>query len=153
MPELNRRRFLQAASAAGLAPLIPALPVQAATVSRSASTAQMLWASIYARAGTAQNAVGVAQSLGVQGAAAQGVYARAIQSGAMAAHGATRIGRLASARSVPGRIPSPRQAPNPRSMRLDLERLIRTDDDDVRDPVEVDDIDDRPPKTPTETSQ
>lgn len=42
MPELNRRRFLQFAGAAGLAPIMPALPVSAAASSRTVTSSQML---------------------------------------------------------------------------------------------------------------
>ena len=153
MPELNRRRFLQVVGAAGLAPAIPALPVQAAAAPRAATAAQLLWASMYARAGTAQNAVGVARSLGVRSAAAQGVYANAVQSAAMVAHGATRLGRVASARSAAVRMSPARKAPNPRSMRMDIERLIGKDRDELADPTDVEQIvENLEPDTPNETS-
>ena len=150
MPELNRRRFLQVVSAAGLAPAIPALPVHAAAAPRAATTAQMLWASMYARAGSAQNAVGIARSLGVRGAAAQGVYTQLAHSSALAAQGATRLGRVAASRSAPVRMSPVRQAPNPRSSRLDFERLIAQDCDDVSDIAEDDEIEEVEANTPTQ---
>jgi hypothetical protein len=58
----------------------------------------MLWASMYAKAGTAQKAVGVARGLGISGAAAQGAFAQVATSGVLSAQSAAHIGRITRAR-------------------------------------------------------
>ena len=77
MPKLNRRFFLQLTGAAGLAPAVPALPARAAaTAKATAPTAKLLWASLYAKAGSQAKLAGVAQSLGISGHAARGISAK-----------------------------------------------------------------------------
>lgn len=94
MPQLNRRRFLQAASAAGLIPALPALPAGAAATAPSAMTsAQMLWAKLYANAGNAPNVTGLARAMGISSDAAQGVYAKLIQKNILAAPGVGGLSR------------------------------------------------------------
>lgn len=94
MPKLNRRNFLQFASAAGLAPALPGLAATAAPAAAApagASSAQMLWASIYARAGTAAGFGQVAGSMGLPPAAAAGVAGQVVQHQALTASVASRV--------------------------------------------------------------
>lgn len=74
MPVLNRRRFLQVASAAGLVPAMPALPA-AAPATSAYTSAQLMWAKLYAQAGNAPNVQGLARALGVAPDVAKGLYA------------------------------------------------------------------------------
>jgi hypothetical protein len=150
MPELNRRRFLQVVSAAGLAPVMPALPVSAAAP-RGVTTAQMLWASMHARAGSVQNAVGVARSMGIHSTAARGIYTKLAHSGAMAAHGASHLGRVAHARPAPVRPAPTGQAPHARSFQVDMDRVLGRDLENTPEPFDADDIDEISPNTMPET--
>lgn len=93
MPELNRRHFLQMASAASLVPAIPALPASAATAPSAMTSAQMLWAKLYANAGNAPNVTGLARAMGISSEAAQGVFAKLIRTQVLAAPGATGLSR------------------------------------------------------------
>lgn len=141
MPQLNRRRFLQAVSAAGLVPMIPALPVSAAAAPAGATSAQMLWASLYARAGNAQNAAGLARAMGIPMKSAQGIYAKLVQSNIVAANGATSLGHVA--RSRPSVLATPKPVES-RTIKFDLEKLIdeeveADDQEDVEDAVSTDD--------------
>lgn len=118
MPQLNRRRFLQLAGAASLAPAIPALP---AAAPRGVTSAQMLWASLYAKAGNAQSANGIASAMGITAEAAQGVYARLVQTQMLTAH-STGILRH-TARPIPA--PSPTApAAKPQSISVDVQKLL-----------------------------
>ena len=78
MPSFNRRGFLQLASAAGVAPLLPALPAPAVAATAKGSISKALWASLYAHSGSASKFVNVAQNMGLPNAAIQGVSARSI---------------------------------------------------------------------------
>ena len=75
MPNLKRRRFLQFMGAAGIAPALPAVSVQAAT-SGGASHAKMLWASLHANAGTTAKFAQIAGKMGISGQAAAGIIAK-----------------------------------------------------------------------------
>ena len=65
--------------------MLPALPARAAA--GGATTAQLLWASMYARAGNASNFAGVARSVGVPGHAARGIGAKIVHSQVLAGQG------------------------------------------------------------------
>lgn len=118
MPQLNRRRFLQMAGAASLAPAIPALP---AAAPRGVTSAQMLWASLYAKAGNAQSANGIASAMGISTEAAQGVYARLVQTQMLTAH-STGILRH-TARPIPATAPTAPVAKS-QSIKVDLKKLL-----------------------------
>jgi hypothetical protein len=85
MPKLNRRHLIQAAGAAGLASLIPAMPASAAPLAGSATPSQMLWASLYKKAGNSENFAALARSMGVSGKAAHGIHTKLAQRHALAA--------------------------------------------------------------------
>ena len=72
MPTLHRRRCLQSLMAAGAAPLLPA-PVLAAAPAK-ATHAQILWASLFARAGNLRTPAEVARIMNVSPATAQGIF-------------------------------------------------------------------------------
>lgn len=135
MPQLNRRRFLQMAGAAGLAPAIPALP---AAAPRGATTAQMLWASLYAKAGNAQTANGLASAMGISSEAAQGVYARLVQTQVLTAHSAGLLRH--TARPLPTAVPTTptTNAVKSRSIRVDVKKLLTEDAAEIDEtPIEV----------------
>ena len=85
MPELNRRLFLQVASAAGLA---PALPASAAPITHHTS-AQMMWANLYAQAGNARSAAGLASALNVPLDTAKSLFAGISRTSSIAARATT----------------------------------------------------------------
>jgi len=78
MPHLNRRRFLHLLSAAGMAPLLPALAPNAVASAAHASTSKALWAGLYANSGSASKFVRVARNMGLSNATIQGVGARSV---------------------------------------------------------------------------
>jgi len=124
MPEFNRRRFLQMASAAGLAPALPALSLPATAAPVGTATSRMLWASLSARAGSAARFTGVAQTLGIPSQTAQGVYAKAIQSQVFASQGASGIRQILQ--------PKPPTAAPPKSqLSVDIENLLADDLEDA----------------------
>lgn len=83
MPKLNRRTFIQATAATGLATLMPTM--MAAANSNSATSSQMLWASMYNKAGSHKKFASVAQSLGVSGRASHGIHSKLVQNQVLAA--------------------------------------------------------------------
>ena len=96
MPKLNRRRFLQVFSAAGLAPAMPALAASATTTTAAGlTTSQMLWGSLYAQAGSVQNMGGISRGMGISTTATHSVYTKLIQNHALTAHGASSLTRIA----------------------------------------------------------
>ena len=122
MPELNRRRFLQFAGAAGLAPIMPALPASAAASSGTVTSSQMLWASLYAKAGNAQNAQGIASAMGISTEAAQGIYAKLVQNQLLTAHTANTL--RGTLRSAPVHAQPATEALRPKSISVDIEKLL-----------------------------
>ncbi|MEO9517804.1 MAG: hypothetical protein ABJH45_09605 [Paracoccaceae bacterium] len=76
MPDFNRRGFLQLAGAAGITPLLPALPMRAVAATTSASTSKALWAGIYTKSGSVPKFVEAARGMGLSNTAIQGVSAR-----------------------------------------------------------------------------
>ncbi len=123
MPKLNRRRFLQVATAAGLSPALPAFSGGAAAGTGTASHSQMLWASLHARAGSPQAFARVTSSMGLTPRAATGVSAKIIQGRVLTAHSAARVNRLANParpRSV-GSAPQPDQS----ALRRRLDRFLK----------------------------
>jgi hypothetical protein len=141
MPQLSRRRFLQVASAAGLVPALPAFPASVtAATTRGLTASQMLWASLQARAGSAQNLGRMTQSMGISGEAAKGVYTKLIQNHAVTAHGAASLSRVAR--------PAPMAAPaglstaptakvaQTQPIKVDLKRLLSEDVEDHSDQIE-----------------
>lgn len=136
MPDFNRRRFLQIASCAGLAPALPAFPVRAAAATRGVTSAQMLWASLYANAGNAKPAQGMASRMGISTHAAQSVYAKLVETNVMAVHGVTRLSQAARSLPVAHKTVAPK---TPRPTEVDLERLFS---DEVADDVDLEVSDD-----------
>ena len=122
MPELDRRRFLQFAGAAGLAPIMPALPASAAASSGTVTSSQMLWASLYAKAGNAQNAQGIASAMGISTEAAQGIYAKLVQNQLLTAHTANTL--RGTLRSAPVQAQPATEALRPKSISVDIEKLL-----------------------------
>ena len=131
MPELNRRRFLQFAGAAGLAPIMPALPASAAASSGTVISSQMLWASLYAKAGNAQNAQGIASAMGISTEAAQGIYAKLVQNQLLAAN--TLRGTL---RPAPAQAQPVTEAVRPKSIKVNIEKLLGDAPEEAAEPVE-----------------
>ena len=78
MPSFNRRGFLQLASAAGIAPLLPALPAPAVAATGKSAISKALWTSLYAQSGSASGFVNVAKGMGLSNSAIQGVSARSV---------------------------------------------------------------------------
>ena len=107
MSQINRRLFLQMASATGLAPALSSLPARAAVASGAQSTSQMLWASLGARAGSASNFAGLAGSLGVPPSASYGVYSKITATRMVAAQGAIKAGRSFGPVSVAAKTQAP----------------------------------------------
>ena len=135
MPKLNRRRFLQVATAAGFAPIVPALPARATIAAPAGLTAsQMLWGSLHARAGSMQNLGSLTRSMGISTKATQGIYARVIQNHAVTAHGASSLARVARPAPTPLTATPTTRATSPREIKIDLDRLL---DDDISDEIDV----------------
>lgn len=78
MPSFNRRGFLQLASAAGIAPLLPALPAPAVAATGKSAISKALWTSLYAQSGSASGFVNIAKGMGLSNSAIQGVSARSV---------------------------------------------------------------------------
>jgi len=78
LPSFNRRGFLQLLGAAGVAPLVPAIPARAAALGGGISTSKALWASLHANAGSTGKFVILAKGMGLSNATIQGVSARSI---------------------------------------------------------------------------
>lgn len=91
MPDFNRRHIMQLASAAGLAPALAALPGRATVAAPAvASHAQLLWASLYARAGSTSGLAQVAQTMGMSAQTAAGMSAKVAGVRVLATKGAVR---------------------------------------------------------------
>ena len=133
MPKLNRRRFLQVFSAAGLAPAMPALAASATTTTAAGlTTSQMLWGSLYAQAGSVQNMGGISRGMGISTTATHSVYTKLFQNHALTAHGASSLVRIARPAAPVSKTTAPRQ------INVDLNRILG---DDIPDKVEVIDQD------------
>lgn len=76
MVDVNRRGFLQILGATSVAPILPANAVKAAAA--PTSTSKALWASLYAKASSKAEFIGLSRNLGLSNAAIQGVSARSI---------------------------------------------------------------------------
>jgi hypothetical protein len=139
MPKFNRRHFLQILGAAGLAPALPALRAPAA-VSGGATHAQMMWASMYARSGSAAKFASTAQTMGLSDVVARNVYARIAQSPVLTTQSLVRAAKPAT--------PAARastQALKPQSAKLDLREIFREDEVEENDVVEQTDAPDIAP--------
>ena len=139
MPKVNRRRFLQVTGAAGLAPLVPALPARAA-VAGTATTSQMLWASLFARAGNAGSALEVAKSMGVSRSVAKGIFSKLAHANILAAPGAQMLGHVAKS-TTPANVVAaaqPAKSAPRRLTRADLRKWLEepvVDQDSMADEV------------------
>lgn len=84
MPDMNRRSFMQLFGAAGLtpmaplAPLVQPAPARAALGASGSATSKALWTSLYAKAGSQAEFIGMSRNMGLSNAAIQGVSARSI---------------------------------------------------------------------------
>jgi uncharacterized protein (DUF1501 family) len=121
MPNLNRRRFLQMTGAAGLAPALPAMPA-AAVASGPATHAQLLWASLHARAGSAAGFADVTRLMGLSSQAAQGVYANVARLNVVTAHAATRLNRVSAPRPMARKTSAP--SPKHRGLEQRVRRFV-----------------------------
>ena len=130
MTQLNRRRLFQVIGAAGLAPALSAFPARAA-VSGTATSAQMLWASLYAQAGSGQQFVALARNFGISPNAAQGVYAKILGSRVLAAQGMRAM--APAAHPVPAVVHAKPSATSlwRRSLGVEVEKVLK--DDTVED--------------------
>jgi len=124
MPSFNRRKFLQVASAAGLAPALPAFSAGSAASAANLTAAQKLWISLYANAEKTASLPSLSRSMGISAETAKGVYARLIRTQAIAAQGAVRL-----AQSPTPTAPSPHgtsETMRQRSVSSELPEKIRT---------------------------
>lgn len=116
MPKLNRRIFLQMTGAAGLMPVLPASRIAAAP--KVATHAQMMWASLYARAGNVKSAADVARTMGVSGAAARGIFSKLAAANLLSAPGAHMLGHMTTSPSKAGVVKS-------KASKLELRDMLR----------------------------
>lgn len=85
MPQLNRRRFIQTVSAAGLAPAIPALPAAAAPAAVSHTPFQLAWASYYAGRNNACSVPQIASALNIDPSVAQSLLTEMVKTNVLSA--------------------------------------------------------------------
>lgn len=147
MPNFNRRGFLQLLGAAGVAPLLPALPTRAMATTAGGSISKALWAGIYAKSGSVPKFAGVAQSMGLSNAAIQGVSARSVGVRVVLAAATNPIARTAVTGKATMRANASSQSEPwnaARNILRDVERATSTkanttkianQDADTRDPI------------------
>lgn len=133
MPALNRRRFLQFASAAGLAPMIPTLPARAAVASGAATSSQMLWASLIARAGNAKSATDLASAMGIPQKSAQGIFAKLAEKKIVAANLSQTLGHTGRPNGL-----GIKQTPKPAKSKPDLRDMFK-EEAEITPEIEGDD--------------
>lgn len=121
MPEFNRRRFLQIAGAAGLAPVVPAFPSAAASPALTSS--QMLWASLCKQNAALECA---AHTMGVSGAAANGVVTKLVQANVVAVQTAANMTRAVPSTPVISKLPSMKAVQAP-SVQVDVVKFLTED--------------------------
>ena len=133
MPNLNRRLFLQMTSAAGLAPVLPALPANSAVVARSASSSQMLWASLFAKAGNVKSAADVARTVGVPNAVAKNIYTKLTAANIVAIPGSQVLGQASKSAphvsSAPTTSPAPKIAKS-KATKIEMREWLLDDQED-----------------------
>jgi hypothetical protein len=133
MVELKRRSFLQMVGAASLAPALPALPASGGVVAQGGTTAQLLWASIYKRAGSVQAVAGITRTMGISSTATQGVVGKLLHSNLVVAKSAANTGRaVRAAKSEP--VTQAVQGPR---VQFDLEKFLTEEPDVELDVVEA----------------
>ena len=147
MPKFNRRSFLQMIGAASLAPAIPSLPAQAATAG-GASHAQLLWASMYRRAGSASKFARVTQGLGISATTTQRLQAKLVGSRVLMAEGAVRAQRVA--RPAPRVLTTSPKDVSPKGSFSKARKMLIDDADLKSDLIPSPDIQDQPQKDATE---
>jgi len=91
MPTLNRRGFLQSLSAAGLVPMLPAIPAAAPATHTSI---QYVWASYYAQMNNACSVPQIMSALNVSPDVAQSLMRRLIDMNVLTPPGATGVAQL-----------------------------------------------------------
>jgi len=126
MSDLNRRRFLQIAGAAGLAPALPALTATTAVAAPVGTSSQMLWASLYQRSAALDGVAGVARTMGVSGTAANGVLAKLVEVNVVAAQTAANIARAVPTVSAAKPLPSVGAVETPR-IKVDVVKFLTED--------------------------
>ena len=143
VPELNRRRFLQSVSAASLLPVLPTLPAAAATAPGAATSAQMLWAGIHAKSGSAAGFASVARTMGISNQAALGVQAKLVHSNVLAARSLSRVARPVATPPKPRRFA---RSTKSRDLRADFERWIDDEPEDLKstDDQSIQGMDEKP---------
>ena len=83
MTTLNRRGFLQSLVALGAVPLLPVVPVAAASASATYTPMQMLWATYYAQMNNACSPAQITKALGVSPDVAQNLYRGLLDKGVL----------------------------------------------------------------------
>ena len=124
MPTLNRRGFLQSLSAAGVVPLLPALPA-AAAAPVGHSSIQYVWASYFAKANNACSVPQIMSALNVQPAVAESLMQRLVSANVLAPPSASGVARLRKERMA-GNIEAGHRPAVKVHTRLNLDRLMQT---------------------------
>lgn len=141
MPKFNRRSFLHMIGAASLAPAIPALPARAAATG-GATHAQLLWASLYGRAGSASNFTRLTKGLGISAHTAHRLQTKLAGSRIVLAKGAVRAN--SAARPTPQTVKAPATGEaTPKQSFSDARKLWAEDRDIEPNSVETDDTEDQ----------
>lgn len=136
MPEFNRRRFLQVSAAAGLAPALPALSVNAAAVTSSLTPAQQLWVSLYKNAAQTQNVAGLTNAMGITNQAAHRVFERLIQTQAVAAQGLSSLSRAQPPAPTNPTAQPVAEAMEPKRLKVDVKKFLTETDEAVEDALD-----------------
>lgn len=106
-------------SAAGMAPALPALNLSTGSATHGA---QALWSSLTTHAGATPTMTGFARAMGMPPAAAKGIYTNLMRNHVIATQ-AAQLARVA---------PQMRAASLPK-IKIDVDRLLADDTDDVED--------------------
>ena len=126
LPNFDRRGFMQMFGAAGLVPLMPALPATAVAATAPMPTSKALWAGIYSKAGSVPKFVDAARGMGLSNASIQGVSARTLGVRVSAAAAANQVSQVAGPRS--GAVGQPAKLPkSPSEILRDIERRFTAD--------------------------
>lgn len=136
MSQFNRRIFLQVASAASFAPLIPPLSAGGASASTTRSAAQMLWAGMYKNAGATPNVAGLAKTMGMNSPAMKGVYSKLVQSNVVAANSAIKFAQTARVAPVGLNVTPSVEAARAPTMKVDVVKFLTEDADGGLDVVD-----------------
>lgn len=134
--ELKRRRFLQLIGAASVAPALPAVPPPVAMTARG-SHAQMLWAGMAKKAGSAAKLAQITQGMGVSSQASVGVFGKLAQAKLVAPQTVANLARVPSGvSSVP--VAQTVQSTQMPRLKVDVVKFLTKDAED-QIPTEFDD--------------